>query len=99
MARMPGTGKPLDRRVGVLGCVVDVRPVEQRRDPRVQGFERAHQVRDVDILSAVLNADVVEHAGEVLVQRAARQDAPHRCLPGVAVRIGSRASRCGGGRR
>jgi hypothetical protein len=82
-----GLGQAVDRRVGVLGRVVHVRPVEERRNATVDGFERAHQVRDVDVLGAVLDADVVEHAGEVLIERAARQHAAHGRLPGVAVRV------------
>ena len=82
-----GVGEPGDRGVGVLRRVVDVRPVEQRGDAGVERLERAHQVRDVDVLGAVLHADVVEHAGEVLVERAAREDAAHRRLPGVPVRV------------
>ena len=82
-----GFGQAADRRVGVLRRVVDVRPVEQRRDAGVERLERADQVRDVDVLGAVLDADVVEHPGEVLVERAAREDAAHRRLPRVPVGV------------
>ena len=80
-------GEALDCRVGMLGRVVDVRPVEQGGDPRVERFERAHQVGDVDVFGAVLEADVVEHPREILVESAAGQHAADGRLPRVAMRI------------
>ena len=42
---------------------------------------------DAHVLRAVVAADVSEHRGEVLVERAAREDAAHRRLPRVPVRV------------
>ena len=77
----------LDSRVGVVGRVADVRPVEQRRDARVERLERAGVVADVDVLWAVVPADTAEHHREVVVERAGREDATDRRLPRVAVRV------------
>ena len=80
-------GQAADRLVRVIGRVVDVRPVQQRRDAGVERLERADQVGGVDVVGAVLRADVVQHAGEVFIEGAAREDASHRRLPGVPVRV------------
>jgi hypothetical protein len=77
----------LDRRVGVVGRVVDVRPVEERRHARVQRLERAGVVADVDVLRAVEAADLAEHDREVVVERAGGQHAADRRLPRVPVRV------------
>ena len=82
-----GVLQTLDRRVGVIGRVVDVRPVEQRRDAAVERLERAGVVADVDVLGAVVAADAAEHDREVVVERAAREDAADRRLPRVPVRV------------
>jgi len=82
-----GVLQPLDRRVGVIGRVADVRPVEQGRDAAVHGFERTGVVADVDVLGPVEAADLAEHDREVVVEGARRKDAAHRRLPRVPVRV------------
>ena len=79
--------EPLDRSIGVVGCIADVRPVEQRRDAAVQCLERAGVVADVHVLRAVEAADLAEHHREVVVERAGRQHTAYRRLPRVAVRV------------
>ena len=76
-----------DRLVGVIGCVVDVRPIEQRRDAGVQCLERAGVVPDVHVLWPVLSADPAEHDRQVVIERAAREHTSNRRLPCVPVRI------------
>ena len=82
-----GILQPLDRGVGVIRRVVDVRPVEQRRHAAVQRFQRSGVVPDVDVHGPVVTADAAEHHGEVVVECATRQHAPHRRLPRVSVRV------------
>ncbi len=60
-----GVLQPLDRRIGVIGRVVDVRPVEERRHAAVERLQRTRVVADVDILGAVVAADAAEHHLEV----------------------------------
>ena len=55
--------------------------------PPLQCLERTGVVADVDVLRTVVAADAAEHDREVVVERAARQDAAHRRLPGVPMRV------------
>ena len=82
-----GVLQALDRRVRVVGRVRDVRPVEQRRDACVERLERAGVVADVDVLGTIEAPDLAEHDREVVVERARRQDAADRRLPGVPVGV------------
>jgi hypothetical protein len=82
-----GVPEALDRCVRVVGRVVDVRPVEQRRDTAVERLEGAGVVADVDVLRAVEAADLAEHDREVVVEGAGRQDAADGRLPRVPVRV------------
>jgi len=71
----------------VFRCVVDVRLVDQRGDAGINRFQRAHQVRDVNVLGSILDDNVVEHTGEVLVQCATGEHATHRRLPRVPMGV------------
>ena len=67
----PGVPQALDGGVGVIGSVVDVGPVQQRRHAAVERLEGTGVVADVDVLGTVVAADAAEHHGEVVVERAA----------------------------
>ena len=85
--RMPVSWRPFDRRVGVVRRVHDVRPVDERRDARVDALERAPLVRGVDVLGPVLGRELVEDRAEVGDQRVVRRAGPDRRLPGVAMGV------------
>ena len=77
----------LDRGVGVVGRVVDVRPVDQRGDAGVEALQRAGQVAGVDVLGPVERRERVEHLDEVVVQRGVRRAVADRGLPRVPVGV------------
>ena len=83
----PGLLQPLDRGVGVLGGVVDVRPVDQRRDAGVEALQRAGQVAGVDVLGPVQRREGVQDLDEVVVQRRVRRAVADRRLPRVPVGV------------
>ena len=76
-----------DRLVGVVGRVVDVRPVEERRHAGVYRLERAEKVAGVHVLRAEGRRQGVEDQREVPVERDVRRDAADHGLPGVPVRV------------
>jgi hypothetical protein len=71
----------------VVRRVVDVRPVDQRRDARVEALQRAGQVGRVDVLGPVERGERVEHLDEVVVERRVGGAAADRRLPGVPVGV------------
>ena len=83
----PGLLQALDRGVGVLGGVVDVRPVDQRGDAGVEALQRPGQVAGVDVLGPVERCEGVEHLDEVVVQGRVRRAVADRRLPGVPVGV------------
>ena len=84
---MPDSWRPLIAGVGVVGRVHDVRPVDERRDARVDALERAPQVGGVDVVGPVVRRELVEDVPEVGDQRVVRGARPDRRLPGVAVGV------------
>ena len=82
-----GVLQPLDPGVGVVGRVVDVRPVQQGRHAAVERLERPGVVADVDVFRAVMAAHASEHDREVMVERAAGEHTAHGRLPRVPVRV------------
>ena len=90
-----GVAQPFDRGVGMLRRAQVVRPVEQRGDARVEGFERAEQVAGVGVLGAVVLAErrcgALSGSGRASSRRRCSATAPARC--GDGCRSG-RASRC-----
>ena len=83
----PGVAQALERGVGVLGGVVAVREVEDRRDAGVERLERADEVARVDVLGGAARRDRHPHPAEVLHQRPVGADPPKRGLPGVPVGV------------
>ncbi len=75
-----------DGRVGVLGRVHDVRPVDERRDARVGAFEGAPQVGGVHVVGPVVRARTC---------RGSRRSRRPACSP--ARTSGSMSPTCGGG--
>ena len=73
-----GLLEPADRLVGVVGRVHDVRPVDERRDARVDALERAPQVAGVHVVGPVVRGELVED------RRRSRRPA---CSPARDVRI------------
>ena len=84
---MPDSFSPWMPGVRMVGRVVDVRPVDERRDARVDALERAGQVAGVDVLGPVQRREAVEHLDEVVVERGVRRAAADRRLPRVPVRV------------
>src|ERR1700730_7876195 len=82
-----GLPQAADRFVRMLRRVADMRPVEERGNPGIERLERADEVGGVDVVGAVMRADVAEHLREVLIECAAWQDAANRRLPRVPVRV------------
>ena len=80
-------GKPLDGRVGVLGRVVDVRPVEHAGDARVDRAEGAEEVARIGILRRVDGAERLLHHVDVVAERSVGQNVAQDALPHVAVGI------------
>ena len=76
-----------DRLVGVLRRVVDVRPVEERRDAGVDRLERAEVVPGVDVLRPVRGRELVEHEVEVAAEADVGRDPADHGLPRVPVRV------------
>ena len=76
-----------DGLVGVGRRVHDVRPVDERRDARVDALERAPQVGRVDVVGPVVRRELVEDRPEVGDQREVRRARPDRRLPGVPVGV------------
>jgi len=79
--------EPLNRRIRMFRRVVDVRPVDQCRDARIQALERTGQIAGVDVLWTIERCERVEHLDEIVLQRRVRRTATDRCLPGMAVRV------------
>src|SRR4029453_6981769 len=82
-----GLLEPLDGGVGVLGGVVDVRPVDQGRDAGVDALQRAGQVAGVDVLGPVEGGEGVEDLNEVGAEGGVGGAAPDGRLPGVPVGV------------
>jgi hypothetical protein len=79
--------EPADGGVRVFRRVVDVRPVDECRDPGVQAFERAGQVARVDVVRCVDGRERVEDFDEIVVERRIGRTAADGCLPRVAVGV------------
>ena len=79
--------QPADGLVGVVRRVHDVRPVDERRDARVDALERAPQVGGVDVVRPIVRRELVEDGPEVGDQREVGRAGPDRRLPGVAVGV------------
>src|SRR6185503_12126926 len=73
--------------VGMLRCVVAVRPVDDGGDSGVERLQRAQVVADVDVLGSVSRAEGADDRAEVLIQRARGHAAPQRGLPQVPVGV------------
>ena len=84
---MPASCEALDPGVGMIGRVVDVRPVDERGDAGVDALERPGQVAGVDVLGAVQRREAVEHLHEVVVERGVGGAVADRRLPRVPVRV------------
>ena len=76
-----------DRLVGVGRRVHDVRPVDERRDARVDALERAPQVAGVHVVGPVVRRELVEDRPEVGDQREVRRARPDRRLPRVPMGV------------
>ncbi len=77
----------LDGGLGVLGGLEAVRPVDGRRDTRVERLGRAEQVARVDVLRPEDLAPLQVVPDEVLGQRPVGAVAAHRRLPHVPVGV------------
>jgi hypothetical protein len=64
-----------------------VRPIDERRDARVDALERAPEVRCINVVGAVVRRELVEDRPEVGDQREVRRARPDRGLPRVAVGV------------
>src|SRR5690349_12256136 len=71
----------------MVGRVVDVRPVDQRRDAGVEALQRPGVVGGVHVLGAVQGREGVQDLDEVVVQGGIGCRATDRGLPGVPVRV------------
>ncbi len=76
-----------DHRVGVLGSVLDVRPVEQRRDAGLDRSERAHEIARVPILRTVGRREHAQDVGEVFIEKRIRGDVAQDAFPDVAMSV------------
>ena len=86
----PGVVQRLDHRVGVGGRALDVRPVEQRRDTRIDRPERRDQVADVRILGSERRCELVQDERDVAgpsFQRDVGPDVAEQALPDVTVGV------------
>ena len=77
----------LDRRIGVLGRVVEVRPVVERGHAGIERVERADVIGDVHVLGGIDLARDAANAAEILAERPIGGDAAQQALPGVAVGV------------
>jgi hypothetical protein len=71
----------------VLGCVVDVRPVDQRGDAGVEALQGPRQVAGVDVVRLVERREGVQDLDEVVVQRRVGRAAADGGLPRVPVAV------------
>src|SRR5215216_2619508 len=83
----PGVPEALDAGVGVVGGVVDVRPVDQGRDAGVDALQRPGQVAGVDVLGPVQGGEGVEDLHEVGAEGGVGGAATDGRLPGMAVGV------------
>src|SRR4029453_12816794 len=82
-----GLLEPADGGVGVLGGVVDVRPVDQGGDAGVDALQRPGQVAGVDVLGPVEGGEGVEDLHEGGAEGGVGGAAPDGRLPGVPVGV------------
>src|SRR4029450_11044329 len=82
-----GLLEALDAGVGVLGGVVDVRPVDQGRDAGVDALQGPGQVAGVDVLGPVQGGEGVEDLHEVGAEGGVGGAAADGRLPGVPVGV------------
>ena len=73
--------------IGMGRRVHDVRPVDERRDARVDALERAPLVGREDIVGPIVRSELVEDVAEVGDQREVGRTGPDRRLPGVPVGV------------
>ena len=83
----PGLLQALDAGIGVLGRILDVRPIQHRGDASVDAAQRAEQVGDVGVLRHIVRAEFLLDQLDVVQQRAVRQRVAEEALPHVAVGI------------
>ena len=74
-------------RVGVFRGVVDVRPIEERRDARVDAFQGAGEVTGVDIVRPIERREGVQDLDKIIIESGVRRAASDGALPGVPVRV------------
>ena len=79
--------EPLHRAVRMRRRIVVVRPIVERRNPRVERLQSAEQVGDIHVLGRVEVAHHAAHAGKILRERPVRSARTEERLPGVPVRI------------
>ena len=77
----------LERRVGVLRGIHDVRPVDEGRDPGVRALDGAPAVRREDVVRPVVRGELVEDRAEIGSQGVVGRRRPNRRLPRVAVDV------------
>ena len=58
-----------DGRIGVIGRIVDVRPVDECGDPGVQALQGPGDVAGADILGPVGRRERVQNLDEVVIER------------------------------
>ncbi len=74
-------------RVGMLRRVLDVRPVEQRGDARVDRAQRADQVSRVGVLGAIHRRENPQNVLEIFIEQRVGGDVAQDTFPDMAVRI------------
>ena len=82
-----GVAQCCDRGIGVLGRVLDLRPVDERGATGFQGAHRAEQVARINVFRLVMAAKVSQHLGAIGPEPDIAHAVAQRGLPGVPVRI------------
>jgi len=82
-----GIGERLHGGIGVLGRVVDVRPIEDAGDAAVDGTERTEVIAGIHVIRGVVGAECFLHDRNVVVERTIRQHVAQDALPHVPVRV------------
>ena len=85
-----GVVERLDHGVGVRRRALDVRPVEQRRDPGVDRAERRDEVADVGVLGSERRRELVQHVRDVArptLERDVGADVAQQAFPDVTVGV------------
>jgi hypothetical protein len=82
-----GILESLDRGIGMLWRVHDVRPVNEGGDARVDALKRPPQVAGVHVIGPIVRCELVEDGAEVGAQRVVRGARPDRGLPGMPMGV------------